>query len=92
MVVGGNFAVRRSALEQIGGFDTSIAFYGEDTNIARRLKAAGKVKFLLRLPMRTSSRRLAAEGMTVMAFKYAANFLGEVVLKRPLTDEYRDVR
>ena len=92
MVVGGNFAVRRSALEQIGGFDTSIAFYGEDTNIARRLKAAGRVKFLLRLPMPTSSRRLAAEGMTSTAFKYVANFLGEVVLKRPLTEEYRDIR
>jgi len=92
MVVGGNFAVRRSALEQIGGFDTSIAFYGEDTNIARRLKAAGRVKFLLRLPMPTSSRRLAAEGMTATAFKYAANFLGEAVLKRPVTEAYSDIR
>ena len=92
MVVGGNFAARRSALEQIGGFDTEIAFYGEDTNIARRLHAAGKVKFLLRLPMRTSSRRLQEEGMAVMAGKYVANFLSEVVLKRPVTRAYRDIR
>jgi glycosyltransferase involved in cell wall biosynthesis len=92
MVVGGNFAARRSALEKIGGFDTAIAFYGEDTNIARRLHAAGKVKFLLRLPMRTSSRRLQEEGMTVMAGKYVANFLSEVVLKRPVTHVYRDIR
>jgi glycosyltransferase involved in cell wall biosynthesis len=92
MVVGGNFAARRSALEQIGGFDTEIAFYGEDTNIARRLHAAGKVKFSLRLPMRTSSRRLQEEGMTVMAGKYVANFLSEVVLKRPVTRAYRDIR
>jgi len=92
MVVGGNFAVRRSALEQIGGFDTSIAFYGEDTNIARRLKSAGRVKFLLRLPMPTSSRRLAAEGISRTAIKYMANFLGEAVLKRPVTEEYRDIR
>ena len=33
---GGNFAVRRSALERIGGFDTSIEFHGEDTNVGRR--------------------------------------------------------
>jgi glycosyltransferase involved in cell wall biosynthesis len=92
MVVGGNFAARRNALEQIGGFDTEIAFYGEDTNIARRLHAAGKVKFLLRLPMRTSSRRLQEEGMAVMAGKYVANFLSEVVLKRPVTRAYRDIR
>lgn len=92
MVVGGNFAARRSALEQIGGFDTEIAFYGEDTNIARRLHAAGKVKFTLRLPMRTSSRRLQEEGMTAVARTYVANFLSEVVLKRPVTQAYRDIR
>ena len=33
---GGNFAARRSALESIGGFDTSIEFHGEDTNVGRR--------------------------------------------------------
>lgn len=92
MVVGGNFAARRSALEQIGGFDTQIAFYGEDTNIARRLSKAGKVKFMLRLPMRTSSRRLRAEGMAATAGKYVANFVSEVVLKRPVTQAYRDIR
>ena len=35
---GGNFAVRRWALDRIGGFDTSIDFHGEDTNIARRFR------------------------------------------------------
>jgi cellulose synthase/poly-beta-1,6-N-acetylglucosamine synthase-like glycosyltransferase len=37
---GGNFAVRRDALERIGGFDTSIEFHGEDTNVGRRLFAS----------------------------------------------------
>jgi glycosyltransferase involved in cell wall biosynthesis len=92
MVVGGNFAARRAALVQIGGFDTAIAFYGEDTNIARRLAAAGRVKFMLRLSMRTSARRLRAEGITATGLKYAANFLSEVVLKRPVTREYHDIR
>ena len=40
---GGNFAVRRAALEAIGGFDTSIEFHGEDTNVGRRLFGVGKV-------------------------------------------------
>jgi GT2 family glycosyltransferase len=40
---GGNFAVRRDALAIIGGFDTSIEFHGEDTNVGRRLSAIGKV-------------------------------------------------
>jgi cellulose synthase/poly-beta-1,6-N-acetylglucosamine synthase-like glycosyltransferase len=37
MLQGGNFVVRKSALQKIGGFDTSIEFYGEDTDVARRL-------------------------------------------------------
>lgn len=92
MAVGGNFAARKDALMKIGGFDVGIAFYGEDTNIARRLASAGKVKFHLGLPMYTSARRLHDEGMWRMALKYGANFLSEVVLKRPLTRAYRDVR
>jgi len=41
MVQGGNFVLRRDALEKIGGFDTTIAFYGEDTDIARRMNQVG---------------------------------------------------
>jgi GT2 family glycosyltransferase len=41
---GGNFAVRRHALDRIGGFDTSIEFHGEDTNLGRRLFAIGRVE------------------------------------------------
>jgi GT2 family glycosyltransferase len=92
MAVGGNFAASRAALERIGGFDTAIAFYGEDTNIARRLSAQGKVAFLRGLTMPTSSRRLHAEGMLATAWRYGTNFLSEVVLKRPVTQAYRDIR
>lgn len=92
MVVGGNFAARKGPLIEIGGFDTAIAFYGDDTNIARRLRVAGKVQFTLRLQMHTSSRRLHAEGLWVTALRYAANFLSEATLSRPVTRSYRDVR
>ena len=92
MAVGGNFAARRNALEAIGGFDTNIAFYGEDTNIARRLADVGKVIFDLGLVMPTSARRLDEEGFVITAMRYVANFMSEVVLKRPSTSTYRDVR
>ena len=92
MAVGGNFAVRREAVERIGGFDETIAFYGEDTNIARRLSKVGKVVFDLALEMPTSARRFAAEGLWRTAFAYASNFVSEVVLKRPVIDRYRDIR
>ena len=45
------------ALIAVGGFDTAIAFYGEDTNIARRLYASGKVKFLMHLRPITHSHQ-----------------------------------
>lgn len=92
MVVGGNFAVRKESLVRIGGFDTRIKFYGEDTNIARRLASVGKVKFLLRLAMLTSPRRLQDEGLWRMAVKYCSSFLSEVIFKRSPTRSYFDIR
>jgi glycosyltransferase involved in cell wall biosynthesis len=92
MAVGGNFAVKKSAIEKIGGFDESISFYGEDTNIARRLSKIGKVKFIPSLYMYTSARRLKGEGLEKMAIKYIINFASEVLFKKPATDEYKDIR
>lgn len=92
MLQGGNFIVRRSALEAIGGFDTSIAFYGEDSDLARRLKKMGEVRFTFKLPIYASGRRLAKEGMVQTGYRYAVNFFSTVFLKRPVTTEYTDIR
>lgn len=92
MAVGGNFAASRKALLEIGGFDTAIAFYGEDTDIARRLFAKGRVRFDMKLVMDTSARRLQAEGFMTTAIQYVANFFSEVVRKKPVTSVYRDIR
>ncbi len=45
MLQGGNFVVKRTALEQIGGFNPEFDIWGEDTDLARRLIKAGEVKF-----------------------------------------------
>ncbi|TCW75495.1 glycosyl transferase family 2 [Burkholderia sp. SRS-46] len=92
MAVGGNFAARKEALLRVGGFDTSIAFYGEDTDIARRLFKVGEVIFDMGLVMRTSARRLNTEGFFRTALRYAMNFVSEAAFKRPATTEYRDIR
>ncbi len=92
MTVGGNFAIRRSVLERMNGFDTSISFYGEDTNIARRARAFGKVKFRPDFVMYTSGRRLAGQGLFKTSFLYAANFISEALFHRPVTQEYKDIR
>lgn len=92
MAVGGNFAASKAALSDIGGFDTSLSFYGEDTNIARRLYSKGQVLFDMRLVMNTSARRLKVEGVATTAAHYIINFASEVVRKKPATSAYRDIR
>ena len=92
MVQGGNFVTSRAALEQIGGFNTAITFYGEDTDIARRLNDVGEVRFTFDLKMFSSARRLKNEGMLTMAARYSINYLWTTFFKRPFTDEYIDIR
>jgi glycosyltransferase involved in cell wall biosynthesis len=45
-VLGGSFAVRKHILEKIGGFNTNIKFYGEDTDISIRISKEGPIAFL----------------------------------------------
>ena len=92
MVQGGNFVVSRASLEAIGGFNTAISFYGEDTDIARRLNDVGEVRFTFDLKMSSSARRLKSEGMLTMAARYSINYLWTTFFKRPYTDTYLDIR
>ena len=92
MVQGGNFVVSRGSLEAIGGFNTTISFYGEDTDIARRLNDVGQVRFTFDLKMSSSARRLKSEGMLTMAARYSINYLWTTFFKRPYTDKYVDIR
>ncbi len=92
MLQGGNFVVRRSALEKIGGYDVSLSFYGEDSDIARRLSKVGKVRFTFRLPAQSSARRLAKEGGFTMGLRYSVNYFWIMYFKKPFTKNYIDIR
>jgi glycosyltransferase involved in cell wall biosynthesis len=92
MVQGGNFITSRKALEAIGGFNLGISFYGEDTDIARRLNAVGEVRFTFRLKMFSSARRLKKEGMLTMAGRYSINYIWTTFFKRPYTETHIDIR
>jgi len=92
MLQGGNFVVRRTALEQIGGYNPLFSFYGEDTDLACRLHAVGAVKFSFRLPALSSGRRLLEEGLLRIGLRYSMNFVWATFLHRPFTDEWIDVR
>ncbi|MBI4085317.1 MAG: glycosyltransferase family 2 protein [Candidatus Liptonbacteria bacterium] len=92
MILGGNFVARRDAIEKIGGFNTNIKFYGEDTDIARRLHRVGKVVFRMNFFVYGSGRRLMKEGVLKTYLVYAINFVWGVIFKKPFTEHYQDVR
>jgi len=92
VVQGGNFVFRRDAWLKAGGFDTSIAFFGEDTDVAVRLSKVGKVKWTWGLPMKTSGRRLEKEGVFRTAGTYTLNFFWVTFRGKPATVDYTDVR
>ncbi len=87
-----NFVVRKDAIIKIGGFDTTIAFYGDDTNIIRRLRKIGKVYFRKNFFIYTSARRLQKEGIIKTVFIYVINHFSEKLLHKQITKNYIDVR
>ncbi len=92
MIFGAHFVVRKEALEKIGGFDKSIEFYGEDTDIARRLSPHGKVLFRMDFFIMTSARRFLKEGMVKSSFTYMMNFLWPILFHKPFTLTHKDIR
>ncbi|MEK7068654.1 MAG: glycosyltransferase family 2 protein [Patescibacteria group bacterium] len=92
MLQGGNFIVRRSAWERAGGFDTSIQFYGEDADVARRISTQGRVVWSWGLPIYSSGRRLKKEGIMRMAFVYAVNLFAMHLTGKPYHQQYSDIR
>jgi GT2 family glycosyltransferase len=92
LLYGGNFAVRRDALDAIGGFDTSIEFHGEDTNLGRRVAKVGRVQLRPRCYVFTSARRYKAQGRGRVFGLYVRNFCAEIFLHRPSDTSHEDIR
>jgi glycosyltransferase involved in cell wall biosynthesis len=92
MVLGANFIAKREALQKIGGFDTTISFYGEDTDIAWRLSKMGKVKFSMKFFIIGSGRRLLEEGLVRTFWRYAVNYRSMAFQHKPTTTQYKDIR
>lgn len=92
MIFGAHFVVRREALEKIGGFDRSITFYGEDTDLARRLSVHGKVMFRMDFFILTSARRFIKEGILKSNFIYTMNFIWPILFHKPYTFTHKDIR
>ena len=92
LLQGGNFVVRRTAMEAIGGYNPLFTFYGEDTDLARRLHKVGAVKFTFKLPALSSGRRFIGEGLLRIGLRYTMNFIWVTFLHKPFNDTWLDIR
>lgn len=92
VVQGGNFVFKRAAWQQVGGYDRSIVFFGEDTDVAVRLSKVGGVKWTFKFKMKTSGRRLEKEGVFRTAGTYTLNFFWVTFRGKPATKAHTDVR
>jgi glycosyltransferase involved in cell wall biosynthesis len=92
MLQGGNFVLRKDALEKIGGYNLDFDFYGEDTDMATRIQKVGTVKFAFYLPMRTSGRRLQEEGVFITGVRYMINHIWTILFDKPYTKTSQDIR
>ncbi|OYV73905.1 MAG: hypothetical protein B7Z72_01425 [Gemmatimonadetes bacterium 21-71-4] len=92
VAIGGNMVLRRSVLDRMHGFDTSIEFYGDDTDTARRASAFGRVLFSPRFSIETSGRRFLRQGLFYTTAKYGAVFIKTAFLGKKIEEPYVDVR
>lgn len=73
-IMGGNFAVRRSAIKKIGGLP-NIPFWGDDTATSVMLMNAGeKIIFTRKIKIKSSNRRFQSEGFILLSLKYFFHF------------------
>jgi len=92
MLQGGNFVVKRTAMEAIGGFNSDFDFWGEDTDLARRLVKVGGVKFTFDLPIYASGRRLEKEGIAKTGWRYTLNYFSTIFFKKPYDTVKKDFK
>jgi len=89
-VWGCNFAVRRSALLEVGGFDTSIRFYGEEYELSLRLRKAGKGGIIPRLFVLTSARRLKRIGVVNQYWNWVVDYFSVLFWYEPIPENLED--
>ncbi len=81
VLIGGNNLIRASVLRDMGGYDTSLTFYGEDTNTAKRVSKFGRIIFNPCCVMKTSARRFKKEGFLKISIKYFYHFFMQTTKK-----------
>jgi glycosyltransferase involved in cell wall biosynthesis len=82
--LGMNFAVRKSAYEKIGGYNTSLAT-AEDIDIGYRIRKIGRIVYHPGIKVFTSNRRLARQKLGFFTH-HIANFIRMKLTGKASTD------
>ncbi len=90
-MVGGDMAIKRSALESVGGLDTTYSFFGDDTMTAKRLTRVGRVVFSPRYAVLSSARRYTEKGVVAMTIIYLVNYFWCMFTGHPYSKKYAEV-
>ncbi|MES2216080.1 MAG: glycosyltransferase family 2 protein [Patescibacteria group bacterium] len=80
VMIGGNSFMRARAVQSIGGFNTDLIFYGDDTDTAKRMSTQGKIHYDPKLIMKTSGRRFNTEGTIKLSLRYLYHFFSISIL------------
>ncbi len=74
IILGGNFAAYRSAIDKIGGLPP-LKFFGDDTAIAVLMaRRAGRVVYSRRVWVESSPRRFKEQGFVKLGLKYFKHY------------------
>jgi glycosyltransferase involved in cell wall biosynthesis len=89
---GGNAMIKKKALDEVGGYDGTIIFYGEDTMTAKRIQHLGKIEFNPKMITTTSPRRLEEQGIISTTWLYLTNYFSVTFKNKSTTNDYKDFR
>lgn len=93
-MIGGNMTIRRASLESVGGFDTNLKFYGDDTDTGRRLHKIGRSIFSFRFWVYSSARRYRKIGLFKAIVAYLRNYFS-LIFRHKIKDsntDYEEIR
>ena len=88
---GSNFAVSKKVLLEIGGFNTSTKYLGEDYELSLRLIGKGKVSLIPNLFVLTSARRIKEYGLLCTYWNYIINYFSILFYYKPLPQRMEDM-
>ncbi len=78
VLIGGNNFIRAEVLDKMGGYNTDLVFYGEDTETARRVSKHGRIVFSSKMAMKTSANRFKSEGFFKITAIYWFHFFKHI--------------